>query len=224
VDLTGGLAVVVLTNAPGDSPVAVTVARAAISLARAAADGGRLPDLPPADRRFVPDPQALIGRYGEGDTGIEVRSEPDGLVLVSGEGHAALYDAGAGRLACDSPSRRLFHQRCIHEDGIRWWTGGAAASPPLSTAWEAFVGRYRSFTPWFPSFRIVPRRGRLHLVAAQGTEAPGDEPELVPLDDSLFRVGADPRLPERIKFGPVVDGRCISAELDGCLYSRSFAP
>lgn len=30
------------------------------------------------------------------------------------------------------------------------------------------------------------------MIAATGVEAPCDEPELVPLDDGTFRIGADP--------------------------------
>ena len=233
-DLTAGLAAVVLTNAPGDSPVAVQIARAAIALARAATEGRELPAPPQADRRSLPDAEQLVGTYGEGEARIEVRPSPAGLVLESADGGGALYDAGGGRLASDHPRWRQFHHRCLRDGGARWWVCGPEALPEAGAApaaepapppgSEAYVGHYRSFTPWFTSFRIVVRRGRLHLVAAQGTEAAQDDPELVPLGEATFRVGSDPRLPERIVFGPVVDGRCISVDLDGCRYSRSFVP
>ncbi len=233
-DLTGGLAAVVLTNAPGDSPVAVQIARAAIALARAAAEGRELPATPPADRRSLPDAEQLAGTYGEGEDRIEVRPSSAGLVLESADGRGALYDAGGGRLASDHPRWRQFHHHCVRDGGTRWWVCGPDALPEAGAApdaapapppgHEAYVGHYRSFTPWFTSFRIVVRRGRLHLVAAQGTEAAQDEPELVPLGEATFRVGSDPRLPERIVFGPTVGGRCIFVDLDGCRYSRSFVP
>ena len=40
------------------------------------------------------------------------------------------------------------------------------------------VGRYRSYTPWFPTFRIVLRSGRLYLIAPGGVEASDEEEEL----------------------------------------------
>lgn len=234
-DLTGGLAAVVLTNAPGDSPVAVTIARAAIEHARAVAEERELPPPPTADRRAIAGAEQLVGTYGEGARRLEVRESPEGLVLVSRDAQGSLFDAGSGRLASDHPRWRRFHHRCVREDGVRRWLygpdslaesgasgpGASAETPSAQPADDAHVGHYRSYSPWCTSIRVVRRRGRLHLVATQGTEAPHDEPELVALGGETFRVGADPRLPERAVFGPTVAGRCLFVDLDGCRYSRS---
>ena len=84
------------------------------------------------------------------------------------------------------------------------------------------VGHYRSYSPWWTHLRIVARGDRLHLVADNGVEADKGQPELVRLDDGVFRIGADPRLPERLRLGPVVDGSVIWVDRDGCRYSRTF--
>jgi CubicO group peptidase (beta-lactamase class C family) len=90
-----------------------------------------------------------------------------------------------------------------------------------------FVGHYRSYNPWFTSFRVVQRPGTLLLIANVGVEAPWDEVELVILGvdaagRTVFRLGPDPRLPERLVFGPLIDGRAPWVERDGDRYSRAF--
>jgi D-alanyl-D-alanine carboxypeptidase len=68
----------------------------------------------------------------------------------------------------------------------------------------------------------VARDGALHLVAAGGVEGSRDDPLLVPLAPGMFRIGADPTLPERLVAGPVVGGRALLVVRDGCPYSRRF--
>jgi hypothetical protein len=89
---------------------------------------------------------------------------------------------------------------------------------------EAYVGHYRSWSPWFTNLRIVARDGGLALIAPVGVEAPGDDQDLVEVADGVFRIGLDPWLPERLVVGPVVDGVCISLVRDGCAYSRTVTP
>ena len=86
---------------------------------------------------------------------------------------------------------------------------------------ESYVGHYRSFTPWFTHLRIAARDGRLLMVAPNGVEAPGTV-ELVELTPGVFREGADPRMPERLTIGPVVDGTAMWVERHDCRYSRTF--
>lgn len=114
----------------------------------------------------------------------------------------------------------------------RCWTWGARrflprtaspiahAAPAPSTS--PSLGHYRSYSPWLRHLRIVERDGRLLLLCPPAVESPGDETELVPAEPGVFRIGADPRLPERLRLGPVVDGRCAWVDRDGCRYSRSF--
>ena len=85
----------------------------------------------------------------------------------------------------------------------------------------AYVGHYRAFTPWFTHLRVAAYDGRLWLVAPNGVEAPGLV-ELVELEPGLFREGADPRLPERLRIGPVLEGHALWVERHDCRYSRTF--
>ena len=88
----------------------------------------------------------------------------------------------------------------------------------------ALIGHYRSYTPWCPHYQVgVDAHGRLVLRAYSGVESPTEDTPLVPLAGSgaqWFRVGEDPRLPERARFGDVVDGLAQTLDIDGCVYSR----
>ena len=51
-----------------------------------------------------------------------------------------------------------------------------------------------------------------------------EQPLSVELGPGLFRIGADPWMPERLHVGPVVDGHAVMMTRDGCVYSRHFTP
>jgi CubicO group peptidase (beta-lactamase class C family) len=82
--------------------------------------------------------------------------------------------------------------------------------------WSAFYGRFRSYNPWLPGFRIVQRGEELVLAYPWG----GQEDPLTPLEDARFRVG-EAWSPERLRFDAVVDGRALRANLSGADYYRS---
>ncbi len=87
--------------------------------------------------------------------------------------------------------------------------------------YASFVGHYRSFSPWFTHLRIAAADSKLWLVAPNGVEAPGTV-ELVEIAPGVFREGTDPRLPERLTIGPVVDGHAVWVSRHDCRYSRTF--
>jgi CubicO group peptidase (beta-lactamase class C family) len=91
----------------------------------------------------------------------------------------------------------------------------------VDECYASYVGHYRSFSPWFTHLRIAAKDGRLWLVAPNGVEAPGTV-ELVEIEPGVFREGADPRLPERLTIGPVVDGQAAWVSRHDCRYSRTF--
>jgi hypothetical protein len=86
--------------------------------------------------------------------------------------------------------------------------------------WEAYPGHYRSHNPWFTNFRVVLRQGWLLLVSPDGSEK-----RLMPLPNGDFRVGQDERLPERIRFDTLIEGKSHHAYLTwGGDYYRTFTP
>lgn len=95
-------------------------------------------------------------------------------------------------------------------------------------AYAALTGHYRSYTPWCPHYEIGVGRDadgaeRLILRAYSGVEAPTEDTPLVPIDGSegrRFRVGADPRVPERLEFRDIIGGAAQTLDIDGCVYAR----
>ncbi len=44
--------------------------------------------------------------------------------------------------------------------------------------------------------------------------------ELVPIGEDLFRIGTDPRLPERLRIAGTCNGQPVTVYRDSCRYSR----
>lgn len=86
--------------------------------------------------------------------------------------------------------------------------------PPL---WMAYTGRYRAHNLWNPTYKVVIRKGVLMLLQASGA---GDQ--LVPLDDGTFRIGDDPRSPERATFDTITDGQALRVTISCAPYYRFF--
>jgi hypothetical protein len=227
-DLDEGLGVAVLSNGPGDP---VKIARFALRALRAAQRGQSLPN-PPAvvEPRQVENASEYAGTYRNEAGVLELRAEGQCLLLEYDGQRLILewYDDDCFRV----PHPRLWHfpLRFGRIDGqvVEAFHGPAAyakdgyRAPEASEApasWQAFPGHYRSHNPWYTNFRIVLRRGRLLLV-----EANGEEQSLEPMGDGLFRIGADARSPERLRFDTILDGQAIRANRSGCDFYRTFTP
>ncbi len=92
-------------------------------------------------------------------------------------------------------------------------------APP--NEWAPLVGHYRCYNPWLTNIRVQHHADKLWMWA--GEDSTLGEP-LVQLDDGSFRVGADERCPDRLRFDVVIDGKTTRATLDGCAYYRTFTP
>jgi D-alanyl-D-alanine carboxypeptidase len=92
------------------------------------------------------------------------------------------------------------------------------ASPPAAPLEEhtALYGRYRSYNPWLPGFRVEQREAGLLAQMAWGDDQP-----LTRLGEADFRVGEEEWSPERLRFDAVADGRALRANLSGETYYRS---
>ena len=169
---------------------------------------------------------------------IEVSREPDGAITVTARQFTGrLFRTLTGRYVTDHPDLRRYPLDPSGTGGEHGWShgpvayltesvraapdGGEAEVPAL---WRALAGHYRCYSPWYPEFRIFVRDGALRLAAAGGVEAPGQDEQLVQVGPGVFRIGGEDWLPERLVAGPVVSGRVISVDRDGCAYSRTFTP
>ncbi|UAJ79838.1 beta-lactamase family protein [Leifsonia sp. ZF2019] len=250
-DPAAGRAVVVLTNADGDSPVAEALARSVDAVFERGGPGAEQQGLsgvrwarPSSGRGPGPHvsvrppalPAAALGVFhGTDGRRLEVLAAGDGHDVVLDGRSAALRWTWSDRCLTTLPELRRF---ALVFDGTAWtWgaeefrpehgAGGApdpAAGPALPSGHDiaAVPGHYRSYTPWYPHLRIVRRRSGLVLIAPRGVEAPAEDHALVPLGGGAFRIGEDPAAPEILRVGPVIDGGCAWIDRDGCRYSRSF--
>ncbi|TGD84290.1 class A beta-lactamase-related serine hydrolase [Mycolicibacterium sp. CH28] len=239
-DLDDELAVCVVTNANGDSPIAEAVARSVAAELRSPGSVDTV-GLTPQWWPEAVEQQGYVGEFVdespdsaglEGPRSIRVTVEERSrdrvrLALEWADEREPLqrtWTRGAVVRARSLAKYSLTYGDNSWRWGPRTFTRAGTPVPadPSGAELESFCGHYRSYSPWYTNFRVVSRRSQLFLIAPGGVEAPTDDSELIALGERTFRVGADPRLPERITFGPPVNGMSAWAIRDGCQYSRSF--
>ena len=228
VDLDLGLGVAALTNANGNSLGAHVLARLTLAAARRAGADDWRPRLDARARALSGDSLgSFVGPTGEV---LEVALSDGAGVVRFGGGEAPLYELPYARFTCSHPQLRDYHLDRVRANGVDGWVYGPhvytrPGAPSVAVEREAdpLVGRYRSYSPWFPEFRIIRRLGTRWLVAGDGVEAPFEELELVddPGDPGrVWRLGS-PDAPERLVVLSKRDGEVIRVARDGCVYSRA---
>lgn len=226
-DPEADLGIAVLTNGNGDYPIGQVIARLAHGLLTAPAVPPPSLDLGLGSGRpgFV---SAMLGTFHGALGEVCIAAEPEGLIITCGGVAGRVFRSWSTRFATDHPALRRFPLNFTDgAEGPVWTWGGDCLrrDPPKQTKAEtsplaAHIGRYRSYSPWFPTFRLVLRAGRLVLIAPGGVEAPSEDMDLIAVAPGIFRIGADERLPERLLMGPEIDGRTVWVLRDGCRYSR----
>jgi CubicO group peptidase (beta-lactamase class C family) len=98
------------------------------------------------------------------------------------------------------------------------WPPDSPSAPELEE-YAAFYGRYRSYNPWMPGFRVEQRESGLTAQMAWGDDKP-----LTRLGEAEFRLGEEEWSPERLRFDAFVDGQALRANLSGETYYRSEFP
>lgn len=224
-DLTAGFAAVVLVNGPG---APWDLAAFALDALAAAARGEPPPAIPSAEDPEGVDNAADYAGVYRAAGGDELHFEAGGgrLALRRGDETIPLEKLGEDTFYTPHPDLDRHPFRFLRgEDGavrelVRgagWYANGRYDGPtdfPAPAGWQAYVGRYRSYSPWFPYFEVVVRKGRLIAITGLGGETDYDETVLEPLAPGLFRAGEAPT-PETVRFDPVVAGRALAAEWSG---------
>ena len=228
-DLDLGVGMIVLTNSLSGPD---EISRHSVQVIRAAMEGKALPEAVVPAHAFVPeDPGRFAGTYRGAHRSLDV-SVDGGMLVTEIDGERYVLEGLKGdNFLIDHPSYRLHPVRFTRDqDEITGFVHGPdiyALEPrdlgesPSSAPeeWKAFVGHYRSHNPWLASIRVVLRDGELVFLDPSA----GEEP-LKPLADGSFRIGEDPRSPERIRFDMIIGGKAFRACLSGGVLYRSFVP
>lgn len=219
-DLDSGLGVVALTNGPAEPE---RIAKFALQTLRAIHQGDELPPMPESDIYKVVDAENYAGRFYCGEKEFTLIPHGEHLTLeFEGDSVPAENRAPHG-FYIPHPTFEMF---LLHPEagGLAHgpdWYRRAGETPPESPnyppEWEAYPGHYRSHNPWLTNFRVILRRGALGLIYPSGEEEP-----LHPQGGTSFRIGDDPRSPERLRFDTFINGQAHLAELSGGVYSRTF--
>jgi D-alanyl-D-alanine carboxypeptidase len=93
--------------------------------------------------------------------------------------------------------------------GGEWFTNSKYTGPKTfeyPKEWEQFVGHYRNESPWVGSTRIVVFKGKLMADGVVGLE---------PGPDGVFILQDEEHSPEWIRFGEIVNGKCMHAKFSG---------
>jgi hypothetical protein len=221
-DLEAGLGAVVLTNGMRGVSAA---ARAAVRILR----GLEVP--PPKPVNQTEKSADYAGVYRCGEKTLTLTAEGERLTLQHGAEQVALERAsGEDQFHVRHSDFALYLLRFGRENGKvveafhgpDWYVGAGYAGPTafdLPAEWQTYPGHYRSYNPWYSNFRVVARKGGLALIFPGG-----EEQALKPVTGGAFRVGEDERLPERVRFGAVLNRVAEQATLAGGVYSRTFTP
>lgn len=236
VDPAAGFGAVVLTNSVFGAAYEVCTFALACAAASAARDG--LPDIaPPPDPYRVVKAESFAGRYQDGGADVEVVTASGGLSLRT-EGRTARLaswdEDPEGVFVVDDPELDRYELRFLREEdglvagafwGPRWLRherARDAAERKHPPEWARYPGRYASWNPWMPGFRVFLRRGELWL-SPTGDASDGDgERRVVPEADGRFRVG-EPWSPDRVRFDMEIGGVTHRAVYDAAPFYRTFA-
>ena len=234
-DQTDGLGVVIMCNGSGGNTY--PVARYALQFA-AAVEGGLTPPDPPAlpDPTRVDNAESYAGRYVEERNGTSLFVAADGdRLIVHREGTPdILLERVAGNTFCaphddfDPFPLRFRRPQDGGDDGqvvevrhgpdvyVREGSEPLEAASEHPAEWSAFPGHYRSHSPYFPSFRIILRRGRLYMAWPHGGEEPMTPHPADPGPSPRFLIGppGEPTT-EWVRFDPVAGSRALRAQWAG---------
>jgi D-alanyl-D-alanine carboxypeptidase len=227
VDLDGGMAAFASINAMlGYRPVPVT--QFAVQIMNAEKENKPAPAAPALDDpREVKDAADFTGIFESPAGGkLQVSAEGSTLNIVADSRKIPLERLGENSFLADDYNWRRFplvfgrdKGKVVEiSHGPDWYVNASYAGPktfPALPAYEAFVGHYRSDSPWFRSTRIVLRKGKLWADGASPLE---------PIGAALFRVGGDSFNPDVAEFLQIAGGRALLLKVNGSDHWRVDVP
>jgi CubicO group peptidase (beta-lactamase class C family) len=218
VDIAAGIGGFASVNAQqGYRPNAVV--KYGLQLMRAQVEKKKAPAPPPADSEFeVANAGDYVGVFSGEQGQLEFAREGTKLFLVRAGERVALEPSDSpDHFQASDPSVTCFplvfgrkgEKGPVVEVscGDAWYTAAAYDGPrqfQVPEAWRSYVGHYRSEDPWMGSLRVFILKGQLLI----------DGTPLVPAGD-LFRMHDEPSNTEWIRFGEVVNGKCMRLKYSG---------
>jgi CubicO group peptidase (beta-lactamase class C family) len=190
-----------------------------LQLMRARAEKKKSPAAPAPTSEFdVENAADYVGVFTGEHGKLEFARDGKKLFLVRGDQRIQLESADApdrfrvsdpqlahfpfvfGRKSADGPVVEV-------SSGDAWYVASAYDGPrqfQVPQAWRSYVGHYRNEDPWTGSLRVFILKDRL-MVDGTPLEADGD----------LFRLRDEPSNTEWIRFGEVVNGKCMRLKYSG---------
>jgi D-alanyl-D-alanine carboxypeptidase len=221
VDCNLQVGVSVLTNANGNSLASHLLARALLAQLRTALQKQE-PQSLTFDTQVRELPDRALGDFADFEGDVITFTQTSNYCAVHYQGRTGdIFQLQNGRYVTNHPDLRRFHLDFVEGQSTQWHHGprvfgeGSAPSPA-----DPLCGHYRSYSPWYPEFRIYSRQGKLFLAPGDGIEASHGESQLVLIGPSEFRIGESEESPERLRLGAERLGEVIAVNRDGCWYSR----
>jgi CubicO group peptidase (beta-lactamase class C family) len=219
VDITAGVGGFASVNAQqGYRPNAVV--KYALQLMRARGEGRKSPAAPAPDSEHEVQNAADYAGVFTGEQGqLEFVHEGRKLFLLRGgkkiplqrlaesdrfhvnDPDFARFPVAFGRMKADGPVVEVSF-------GDAWYTAAAYDGPrqfAIPEEWRSYVGHYRNEDPWTGSVRVIILKGRLMLDGRTPLERDGE----------LFRLRDTDANTEWIRFGEVVNGKCMRLKYSG---------
>jgi CubicO group peptidase (beta-lactamase class C family) len=225
-DRDSGLGVVALVN----GPASLDIAEYALSCARAARHGDKLPALPakpyPADQ--IANNADYFGEFSNlAGNKLVFEAEDGKLILLDQDERLPLQPKGRDCFLCDHEDWALFPLQFIRSErdvvelhhGPRWYVNSRYEGPPefrSRAEWKQYTGHYRVSSRHHINFRVILRKGQLWFVNPDGSET-----VLVAQPDGSFRLGESP---EWLKFDSVLNGRALRVDYSGTNLHRDVTP
>jgi CubicO group peptidase (beta-lactamase class C family) len=203
----------------------------ALQLMAASVAGKALPPLPPVDSATsIPKAREYASIYKNGQRSLDILAVGDSLFLTHQGARVQLESAGEPDhflvLHRDFDRYQLVFGRKTAGDekspvveaswGPDWYTTSAYSGPQEfdhPKEWQQYAGHYRNESPWFGSVRIVLRKGQLLIDGVIPLEQQGD----------YFYLRDEADNPEWIRFGEIVNGRCMRIKFSGSDFWRVAA-
>jgi hypothetical protein len=189
---------------------------------------------------FAPNPEKLNSAEIESEAKpiqeITFTALKDQLFLEYTDSRIVLEERGADCFYANHPEFNRFLLRFGREEleqfdskvvevfyGMDWFTNANYGGPThfeIPQAWKAYIGHYRTHSPWENNnLRVILRKGDLLLVYPEGREE-----KLISKAERTFRIGEDEGSPEFLKFDQIAAGQALRANFSGCYFYRFFTP